>query len=336
MKPLTLIALVVILALSAALSASPAEAATANITRNPNSTAHRSTVNGQFNGININVSTANMPNVTACVVNFTNNLSNDHFTVNITNGEGGGTISPGSGSASNTINGSNYLNLTSAGTHTLNFSTRVDGNWTITGRCFNHTASGANSTAGGVGSWNETITETTFILDTRRPTAPSNVETVDSDAEEVSVRATVVANGTTNCTVWMSIDGIRFSGYAMTHATNATTCTFTQGNIYDPGDLLRYIIEASDLTNKTNSSTTTIELLGGGFAQAVASARQAQLTEAARQAQIAITARNAEIARRAEVTTSTKSSNTKLILVIGGVLVVLGYTQGWFGKKKRR
>ena len=297
------------------------EAATVNIT--VNSTYSQNLTNGT--SININVTTDNMANVTACYLNFTSASRGDKFAVNISNGEGGGTASPQSGTALNRT----FVNLSSGTGHGLNFTNRLDADdWTVTGNCWNHTASGANSTAGGVGSWNESITQMTFRIDNSTPDAPTGLLTTNTEADKVALRATVLPQETTQCVVWVSNSGGAYTSYNMTHAVNDTSCTMTLNNLYDPGDLLRIFVEASDGTNKTNSSVTTIELDGKGSIQTTVAARNALLVEAARQANLVNDARQAEV-------TQTTSTNTKWLLGGALVLVVLGYYQGWFGKKRR-
>ena len=313
---LPVLAILVVLAWNA-----PAvEAATVNLT--VNSTYSQNLTNGT--GVWINLSMTDLNNVTACVLNFTSAARGDRFAVNLTNGEGGATVGPGQGP---TIS-RGFLNFTSL-QHNLNFTGRLDADdWTITGTCWNHTASGANSTAGGVGSWNESITQMTFRIDNSTPDAPTGLLTTNTEADKVALRATVLPQETTQCVVWVSNSGGAYTSYNMTHAVNDTSCTMTLNNLYDPGDLLRIFVEASDGTNKTNSSVTTIELDGKGSIQTTVAARNALLVEAARQANLVNDARQAEV-------TQTTSTNTKWLLGGALVLVVLGYYQGWFGKKRR-
>lgn len=201
--------------------------------------------------------------------------------------------------------------------------------WVVTGFC-------ANNSVGGVDNGTEaSITTTTLVFDNWVPAAATGLTAVRKEADGINLSATIL-NSTHNCTAWTRIGTTgAWTSRAMPvngEITNGTVCALSTKFIASPGDGITWLVETTDNTNKTNSSTTSFTVDGGGSASSLAVARQARIIEAARQANLINQQRAAEATATQQ---TTKSTNTKYFLLIGGVIVVLGYTQGWFGKKKR-
>jgi len=185
----------------------------------------------------INITQANH-SIANCTITGTSTLTGDTwttYTYNDTSGEG----------HNGTINA------------TATTSDAEDGtDWSLSASCVNDT-----------GDVKETCTVSSLTVDNTIPTAPSALSPTTSDDENNvgTWSATVTAAETTACTLFILTDSVGTLSYTMTHS--GSTCTY--GTVTLPGheSPLTYYVEASDGTNSTNSSasTVTIDRPGGVY-----------------------------------------------------------------------
>lgn len=96
-------------------------------------------------------------------------------------------------------------------------------------------------------------TNTNVIFDNTIPTASTSlVPTSDTDGT-VTMSGTVTGTMTTACTLWFSDINPGSKSYAMTHTGD--NCSYALTNL--PEQTYKWFIEASDGSNKTNSSVQT-------------------------------------------------------------------------------
>lgn len=168
--------------------------------------------------------------------------------------------------------------------------------WANSGACYNATQ-------------NQSITARTGILvDNTKPTAPSTITPTSSEGKDnIVISSTVVDATTTACTMTVTSQIGTVETYTMDYAT--TTCSDTISfNAYNSYSLA---LTASDGTNTTTAASQEIVIKspgsGGGSDPAVIASERATTTK----------------------------NNALIFVIIGGALL-LGYTQGWFGKKGKK
>lgn len=168
--------------------------------------------------------------------------------------------------------------------------------WVLTGSCVNST--------GGL----ETITSiSAVVVDNTVPTAPSAITPLINEGKDnVAIASTVVDATTTACSMTVTSQGGAIETYTMDYST--TTCTdeisFNAHNSYT------LALTASDGTDTaTASQVIEIKSQGSGGSSSVATTSS--------------TSKKAPL-----------GENTGLIVIIAGV-AIFGFTQGWFGKKKK-
>ena len=217
----------------------------------------------------VNITMAGMGNVSLCEINLTGDRGDSVF-LNISNSS-----ALAIGGFNTSMNG------------TLNTSTRLDGNYTVSGRCFNGTNNPKN-----VGAWNVSINSTVVHFDNFVPTAPTGL-TTETGEISASLSATVQANSTSNCTAYIIENSAKTLVYPMSHTSqNGTACSLTLTTL-SASNTYTWFAEAGDGTNKTNSTQATLSLTQDSSVSGAATAylnQQAQQTQAQAQAQAATAA----------------------------------------------
>lgn len=189
----------------------------------------------------------------------------------------------------------------------INWTGRADASdWVVCAYCSNLTG---NAAAPGNHVVNNTANATcrTVILDGGVPTAPTGL-TTESGEIGVSLTSTVVNNGTTNCTAYITENSATTTRYTMSKNQNSTTCSLGPLSTLSATNTYTYFVEASDGTNKTNSTQTTLTLTQDSSVSGVATAylqQQATQQQAATQAQAA------------QAAAATSARNTTIGIVAG-------------------
>ena len=99
-------------------------------------------------------------------------------------------------------------------------------------------------------------TNTGIIADCTVPTAPSSLSPTSDTDGTVDFSATVTGKETTSCILYFVSTNPGATSYTMTHSGN--TCTYLSLSM--PEQSYQYYVTASDETNTTDSSTTTLDV----------------------------------------------------------------------------
>jgi hypothetical protein len=113
-------------------------------------------------------------------------------------------------------------------------------------------------------------TRTNILVDNTIPSAPTALSPTGTDTDgSLSFSSTIVGVNTTSCTLYFPRLNPGRASYAMTHSANA--CTYTLSST--PEQTYDFFVMATDGTNATNSSTSTIRVdkqsSGGKIAQLI-------------------------------------------------------------------